>query len=137
MWTSKSLHLGVLWYTTIKPSLVCTNLALSTFGPGHDKAGVRQVPLAILSAVDISAATLHLSATSLDGRVNGNGVGAFGLLGSTVTLDLPTLSISRVRREQIITKKHWFLQNLLNRVALFETGCTHAVGFPYLLSHLT
>lgn len=75
-------------------SLLWTNLALSTLGAGHDKAGVRQVTLAILGAVDIGAAALHLDAICLNGRVDGHSIGTFGLLGSAVALDLPTFSIT-------------------------------------------
>lgn len=71
-----------------------TNLALSTLGAGHHEAGIRQVSLAILSAVDIGATTLHLDAACLNGGVYGHGVGAFGLLGSAVALDLATLGIT-------------------------------------------
>ncbi len=76
---------------------MCTNLALSTLGARHDKAGVGQVALAVLGAVDIGAATLHLDASCLDGGVYGNGVGTFGLFGSTVALDLPTFGITGQR----------------------------------------
>lgn len=72
-----------------------TNLALSTLGTSHDKAGVRQVTLAILSAVNIGATALNLNATRLDGCVDGNGVGAFGLLGSAVALNLATFGITK------------------------------------------
>lgn len=75
-------------------SLVWTNLALSTFGAGHNEARVGQVTLAILGAVDKGAATLHLDAICLDGCVNRHGIGAFGLLGSAVALDLTTFSVT-------------------------------------------
>ena len=78
----------------LKPIVDSTDLSLSTLGASHDKAGVRQVTLAVLSAVNIGATALLLSATCLDSCVNGNSIGAFGLLGSTVTLDLTTLSIT-------------------------------------------
>lgn len=78
----------------ILASAVSAHLSLATLGAGHDEAGVRQVTLAILGAVDIGASTLHLDAVRLDGGVNGHSVGAFGLLGGAVTLDLTTLGIT-------------------------------------------
>lgn len=71
-----------------------TNLAFSTFGASHDKARVWQVPLAILGAVDIGATTLDLYAACLDCGVNRNSIGAFGLFGSTMTLDLTAFCIT-------------------------------------------
>lgn len=71
-----------------------TNLALSTFGAGHDEAGVGQVALAVLGAVDVGAPALHLDAVCLDGGVDGHGIGAFGLLGGAVALDLTTFGIT-------------------------------------------
>ena len=76
---------------------MCTDLALSTLGAGHDEAGVGQVALAVLGAVDVGAAALHLDAARLDGGVDGHGVGAFGLLGGAVALDLTTLGITAQR----------------------------------------
>lgn len=73
---------------------MCTNLALATLGTGHYEAGVGQVTLAILGAVDVGAAALHLNAPCLDGCVDGHSISAFGLLGSTVALDLPTFGIT-------------------------------------------
>lgn len=78
----------------ILASAVSAHLALPTLGAGHDKAGVRQVPLAILSAVHVGPTALHLDAARLDGRVDGNSIGAFGFLGSTVTLNLATFGIT-------------------------------------------
>lgn len=73
---------------------VSADLALATLGACHDEARVCQVPLAVLGAVDVCAATLHLDASCLDGGINGHRVGAFGLLGCALTLDLTTLGIT-------------------------------------------
>lgn len=78
----------------ILASAVSAHLSLSTLGAGHDEAGVGQVTLAVLGAVDVGATALHLNAVCLDGGVNGHSIGAFGLLGSTVALDLTTLGIT-------------------------------------------
>lgn len=80
-----------------------TNLALSTLGAGHDEAGVGQVALAVLGAVDVGAATLHLDAVCLDGGVDGHSIGAFGLLGSAMALDLTAFGITGQRYKH--TKK--------------------------------
>lgn len=74
-----------------------TNLAFSALGASHDEAGVGQVTLAILGAVDVGATALHLNATCLDGSVDGHGIGAFGFLGSTVALYLTALGIAGQR----------------------------------------
>lgn len=71
-----------------------TNLAFSTFGASHDETRVWQVTLTILGAVDVGAATLHLNAACLDCGVNGNSIGAFGLFGSTMALDLTAFCIT-------------------------------------------
>lgn len=73
---------------------MCTNLALTTLGTGHYEAGVGQVTLAVLGAVDVGATALHLNAACLDGCIDGHGVSAFGFLGSTVALDLSTFGIT-------------------------------------------
>lgn len=74
--------------------MVWTHLAISTLGTSHHEAGVRQVALAVLCAVDVGTSALHLDATRLDGGVNGYGISAFGLLGSTVALDFTALGIA-------------------------------------------
>lgn len=71
-----------------------THLSLSALGARHDEAGVGQVALAVLGAVDVGAAALDLDAVRLDGGVDGHGVGAFGFLGGAVALDLPALGVA-------------------------------------------
>ena len=72
------------------------HLALPTLGAGHDEARVGQVPLAVLGAVHIGAAALLLAAVGADGGVDGNGVGALGLLGRAVALDLTALGVAEL-----------------------------------------
>ena len=69
-------------------------LALVTLGAGHDQARVREVPLAVLGGVDVGAPALHLHAVRTDSGVDGHGVGALGLLGGTLALDLAAFGIA-------------------------------------------
>lgn len=75
-----------------------TDLSFSTLGASHDEAGVGQVALAVLGAVDEGAAAFDLDAVRLDGGVDGHGVGAFGFLGSAVALNLPTFGVAGEKR---------------------------------------
>ena len=82
--------------STVYVCLWVGHLALPTLGAGHDQAGVGQVALAVLGAVHVGAPALLLAAARADGGVDGHGVGALGLLGRAVTLDLTALGVAGV-----------------------------------------
>jgi len=115
--------------------VVACHLALATLGACHDEAGVRQVPLAVLGAVHVGAAALDLTAVRLDGGVDGHGVGALGLLGRAVALDLAALGVAveadngNVREPT--DRRRAFVMHHLNRLhfVLFRWECVFQV-FP-------